>query len=167
MTTSPLGCVYLVCFERVIGNPTNPKGAARTTSAGPTMSTPAWPSTEADGAPRILAACVGQGVAFDVRAGLARRRPQLRAPAQAPAQRLAALPPLPPRRYRLGPNSAATGLVAGGGRRSAMSPAPPYRTTVAGGLRVASGPLALAAANITTLVAAATAYGCATATGEW
>lgn len=66
MTTSPQGYVYLVCFEAPIGDLANPKGAAGHYLGWADDVAARMAEHRAGRGARILAACVRQGIAFDV-----------------------------------------------------------------------------------------------------
>ena len=66
MSTSPIGWVYLVCFERAIGDPANPRGSARHYLGWADDVDTRMAEHRAGRGARILAACVRQGVGFDV-----------------------------------------------------------------------------------------------------
>jgi predicted GIY-YIG superfamily endonuclease len=66
MSTSPVGCVYLVCFEAPIGDPANPKGSAGHYLGWADDVDARMAEHRAGRGARILAACVARGIAFDV-----------------------------------------------------------------------------------------------------
>ena len=66
MSTSARGWVYLVCFERPIGDPANPKGSAGHYLGWADDVDARLAEHRAGRGARILAACVEQGIAFDV-----------------------------------------------------------------------------------------------------
>lgn len=66
MTTSPQGHVYLVCFESPIGDLANPKGAAGHYLGWADDVAARMAEHRAGRGARILAACVRQGIGFDV-----------------------------------------------------------------------------------------------------
>jgi predicted GIY-YIG superfamily endonuclease len=66
MTTSPHGYVYLVCFESPIGDLADPKGAAGHYLGWADDMAARMAEHRAGRGARILAACVRQGIAFDV-----------------------------------------------------------------------------------------------------
>lgn len=66
MTTAPQGHVYLVCFESHLGDLANPKGAAGHYLGWADDVAARMAEHRAGRGARILAACVRQGIAFDV-----------------------------------------------------------------------------------------------------
>ena len=66
MTASTQGFVYLVCFESPIGDVANPKGAAAHYLGWADDVAARMAEHRAGRGARILAACVRQGIAFDV-----------------------------------------------------------------------------------------------------
>ena len=66
MSTPPAGWVYLVCFERPIGDAANPRGSAGHYLGWADDVAARMAEHRAGRGARILAACVGQGIGFDV-----------------------------------------------------------------------------------------------------
>jgi predicted GIY-YIG superfamily endonuclease len=66
MSAALSGHVYLVCFDRAIGDPANPKGSASHYLGWAEDVEARMAEHRAGRGARILAACIQRGIAFDV-----------------------------------------------------------------------------------------------------